>query len=145
MEQEITCSLFGHRDTPCTVKAAIRTTLLELVEERHVSRFLVGHNGAFDRISVLREIKNEYPHIEYRVVLYRIPGSAALPEHILPEETLFPEGLENVPPRIAIVRRNQWMVRESDIVAAYALHHGGASNAVSYARRTKKEVVRIAA
>lgn len=39
------------------------------------------------------------------------------------DETVYPP-LETVPPRFAIVRRNEWMVRESDSVVAYVYKQG---------------------
>ena len=38
------------------------------------------------------------------------------------------ETSENVPPRYAIVRRNEWMVRESDVVISGVTHGWGGEN-----------------
>lgn len=56
------------------------------------------------------------------------------------DETVYPP-LESVPKRFAISRRNEWMVRESDIVVAYVTHSwGGAAKTLEYARRKKKQI-----
>lgn len=50
--------------------------------------------------------------------------------------------LEMVPKRFAILRRNHWMVTESDVVVAYVRH--SVSNAVKtleYAKQKKKPVL----
>ena len=52
--------------------------------------------------------------------------------------------LERVPRRYAIPRRNQWMVKESDVLVAYVLHDwGGAAAMLNYAIRRKKEIIRL--
>lgn len=61
-----------------------------------------------------------------------------------PWETVFPEGLEMVPPRFAIVHRNRWMVHEADMVIAYVTHDwGGAAKMVVLAEKKGKKIVRI--
>ena len=57
------------------------------------------------------------------------------------DETVYPP-LESVPKRYAISRRNEWMVRESDIVIAYVIRgFGGAAKTLEYAQRKKKRIV----
>ena len=48
----------------------------DLVEEHRVDTFYVGRQGAFDAIalSALKNLIHQYPHIQYSVVLERIPG-----------------------------------------------------------------------
>ena len=60
------------------------------------------------------------------------------------DEILIPAELDGVHPKAAIGLRNRWMVDRSDIVIA-ALHRdfGGAAEAVRYAEKRGKEVVRI--
>lgn len=136
----MTCTFFGHRDCPEAVKSRLETAILRLVREEGVYGFLVGWEGAFDRMaeSVLRRLQKEYPTIRYSVVLSRLPkeGSA------LPEETLFPEGMERVPPRFAIDRRNEWMLERSDYVITYVRRSvGGAAAYRGKAIRRGKTVI----
>ena len=60
------------------------------------------------------------------------------------DEILIPAELDGVHPKAAIGLRNRWMVDRSDIVIA-ALHRdfGGAAEAVRYAEKREKGVVRI--
>lgn len=59
-----------------------------------------------------------------------------------PVETMYPEGLEAVPPRFAISWRNKWMVRESDAVVGYISHAwGGAAQYVEMTQKGKKQVI----
>ncbi len=57
------------------------------------------------------------------------------------DATLYPP-LERVPARLAILRRNQWMVEESDVLIAYVTHGwGGAAATLKYTRQKKKRVI----
>ena len=57
------------------------------------------------------------------------------------DETVYPP-LESVPRRYAILRRNEWMVRRSDVIVAYVLHSwGGAAKTLDYARKKKKIIL----
>ena len=102
------CTFFGHRDCPAAVRPKLRAVLAELIEQYGVEQFYVGRQGAFDAMvrSVLRELAEEYPGISYAVVLERLPGprDEAVWDF---SDTIFPEGLETVPPRFAISRRNE--------------------------------------
>lgn len=140
------CTFFGHRDCPAAVKPKLRTVVAELIEQYGVERFYVGRQGTFDAMarSVLRELAEEYPGISYAVVLERLPGprDEAVWDF---SDTIFPEGLETVPPRFAISRRNEWMLRQADFVVTYITRPwGGAAQFADKARRQGKAVLNLA-
>lgn len=138
-----TCTFFGHRDCPSSVKPKLRAVLIELIEDRSVDTFYVGNKGAFDRLvrSVLRELVREYPQVNYAVVLERMPEK----QNEDFSDTMLPEGIERVPPRFAIVWRNKWMLRQSDFVVIYITHAwGGAAQFAEMAVRQKKTVINLA-
>ncbi len=57
------------------------------------------------------------------------------------DSTTYPP-LEKVPPRYAIVKRNQWMVNESDVVISGVIHSwGGAAKTLELARKNKKVIL----
>ena len=141
------CTFFGHRDCPSSIKPKLREVLMNLIENHSVDMFYVGNQGAFDRIvrSVLRELIQEYPQINYAVVLERMPGkqNEDCPEDF--SNTMLPEGIEAVPPRFAIVWRNQWMLRQSDFVVTYITHPwSSAAKFAETAVRQKKTVINLA-
>ena len=115
------CTFFGHRDYPGTVRPGLWALVAELIETRGVDEFYVGRQGAFDVMvwSVLGELGEEYPHIRRAVVLERLPGRGEELGGLDFSQTIFPEGLETVPPRLAILRRNQWMLEQADYVVTY--------------------------
>ena len=138
-----TCTFFGHRECPSTVKPRLRETIVELIEQHGVDTFYVGNKGAFDRMvrSVLRELTSDYPQIRYAVVLERMPEQREREDH---SDTLLPEGIESVPPRFAIAWRNKWMLRRSDHVVTYITHSfGGAAQFAELAVRQGKTVINI--
>ena len=71
--------------------------------------FYVGHQGQFDAYvySELKKLKQEYPQINYAVVLAYMPGKKT--EYDDYSDTMLPEGIESVHPRYAISWRNNWM------------------------------------
>ena len=70
----MTCTFFGHRDTPPAVKPLLRQVIIELIEQRGVTRFYVGNQGNFDAMarSLLAELAQTYP-VRYDVVLAYLP------------------------------------------------------------------------
>lgn len=102
--------------------------------------FYLGGYGEFDILSalVLRELKQKHGHIRIILVLPYLNSSIMTRGY---DETIYPP-LESVPKRFAILRRNEWMVRESDVVIAYVNHGwGGAAKTLQYARRKRKTII----
>ena len=138
------CTFFGHRDCPDTIKPRLKETLTALITSQGVDMFYVGNQGQFDAIirSVLRELKAEYTHIDYAVVLAYMPGKKE--EYDDYSDTMLPERIESVYPRYSISWRNNWMLQHSDYVLAYVTHSwGGAAQFVSKARSLRKRIIEI--
>ncbi len=136
----MTCTFFGHRDTPAQIKPQLRQVIKNLIEHHGVLQFYVGGQGNFDIMvrSLLTELAQNYP-IRYNVVL------AYLPKENDPSldgsHTILPDGFEAVPPRFAIDRRNRWMLDRSDIVVTYVRYSGGAAKYKALAERKGKTVI----
>ena len=138
----LVCTFFGHRDCPSSVRPKLRAVVVKLIEQHGVDRFYVGHQGAFDAMvrAVLLELAEVYPHISYAVVLEQLPSPRD--ESVWDfSDTIFPEGLETVPPRFAIARRNEWMLRQADFVVTYVTHSWG--GAVQYAEKAQRQGKRV--
>ena len=102
--------------------------------------FYLGGYGAFGRLaaSVLAEQKKQYPHIELVLILPYLNRR----KDISPCDSSIYPPLESVPKKLAIVRRNQWMVEQADVVVDYVLHSwGGAAMTLEYAKRKKKRII----
>ena len=119
MEKNKTCCFFGHREVTHNIRDRLTAIIEKLITEDGVTEFYVGHQGQFDSMvySVLKEFKAKYPQIRYAVVLAYMPD-----EHIMEvygENTLFPDGLERVPNKFAISKRNDCMIQQSGFAVCY--------------------------
>ena len=127
--------LFGEE----VVKQWLRETVTALIL-RGADEFLLGGYGRFDACaaSVVWELKKKNPANRSTLVLPYLDRKMDATRY---DGTLYPP-LENVPRRFAISKRNEYMVKEADIVVAYVTHDwGGAATMLHYARRKKKEII----
>ena len=59
-------------------------------------------------------------------------------------DSVFPEGIESVPPRFAISWRNRWMLDHADVVVTYITHGwGGAAQFAELAEKRGKRMVKL--
>ena len=130
----------------------------ELVEEQIRSNVgstepivcYIGGYGDFDRICacVCRELKKEYESIEvvYVTPYVDLSAQAKIKEMYregLCDTSIYPP-IENTPPRLAIIKRNEWMMTNTDLVIAYVERsYGGAYNSLRVAKRRKKKIINI--
>ena len=119
MEKNKTCCFFGHREVTHNIRSKLTAIIKKLITEDDVTEFYIGHQGQFDGIvySVLKELKAKYPHIRYTVVLAYMPDEHT--KELYGENTLYPDGLETVPKRFAISKRNDWMIKQSGFAVCY--------------------------
>lgn len=131
------CGFCGHGDAPDRIRPQLRQAITALIKTGQADTFYVGNHGAFDRmvVGILADLQKENSQIQYAVILAYLPGSK---KHDNPAKTptIYPEGLELVPKRYAILYRNRWIVEQSRIMVAYVTHSfGGAAQTLAYARR----------
>ncbi len=132
----------GHNDVanPDDVRWWLEYTVGDLIQ-RGATTFYLGGYGGFDRLtaSVLHKVSAANPSVESILVLPYLNREA---EGDLYDGTIYPP-LENVPKRLAIIKRNEWMVDHADVIVAYVLHDWGGANAMfQYAARKDKVVIR---
>ena len=140
------CTFFGHRDIYEQIEENLTSVIINLIEN-DVGIFYVGSQGCFDFtvIKILKSLKIKYPHITYYVVLAYLPLNKNYFNINYEEDTLYPEGLESVPPKYAIVKRNKWMIQKSDYVIVYVTHSfGNAAKFKAYSEKNGKIVINIA-
>ena len=132
------CTFFGHKDTPKEIEPTLRSTLIDLIENKNVTVFYVGNNGNFDTMvrRQLEDLSHTYP-ITYSVVLAYLPTKKS--EYDDYTNTILPEGIETAPKRFAISWRNKWMIEQADIVVTYVTHSfGGAAQFKEMAQKQGK-------
>ena len=137
------CTFFGHKDTPKEIEPTLRSTLIDLIENKNVNIFYVGNHGNFDAMvrRQLEDLSNTYP-ITYNVVLAYLPAKKS--EYDDYTNTILPDGIETVPKRFAISWRNKWMVQQADVVVTYVTRNfGGAAQFKEMAKRQGKTVIEL--
>lgn len=97
-------TFFGHHDCPSSINPKLRKVLINLIEKHGVDIFFVGQQGVYDGIvrSVLKELVSVYPHIHYALALERIPQKRDELDTRDYSDTMLPEDIRTVHPRIAI-------------------------------------------
>ena len=139
--KEKTCCFFGHREVMHNIRPKLTAIIEKLITEEGVTKFYVGHQGQFDSMvySVLKELKAKYPHIRYTVVLAYMPDEHI--KEVYGEDTLFPDGMESVPKRFAINRRNEWMIQHSGYAVCYV--HKITGGAAKFREKAEKRGLQI--
>lgn len=140
------CFFVGHRNAPKSIYPNIVSTIEKLIVENDVKEFIVGCYGMFDSmvIRALQQTKTKYPDI---VLLLLTPYHPSVKKVIKPDGfdgIYYPEGMEFVPHRAAIVRANEKTISESGFLITYMVHT--ASNTekfVKYARNKGVVVIKI--
>ncbi len=141
----MTCTFFGHRNITHDIESVLNSVLVDLIENENVNLFYVGNSGVFDAMvqNKLKHLKSLYPHIKCFTVIAYMPTKQNKTETDL--DTIYPDGLENTPPKFAINKRNKWMIDKSDYVVTYVKHTtGGAVKFKEFAEKEEKKVINIA-
>ncbi len=141
------CTFFGHRDAPQDIYNKLEAVLIDLIENEQVNIFYVGSQGSFDGMAkkALTNLKAIYPHIKYAVVLAYMPEKNSTLDYKDYSDTILPEGLERVPPKFAISKRNEWMLNKADFVVTYVKYSvGGAAKFKALAEKKGKNVINLA-
>ena len=137
------CCLFGHRDC-FALEESFLADALESQIAKGVHTFYVGNHGYFDTQArkILRKLQKQYPHIQYAVVLAYLPEKQKAYDDYA--DTIYPEGLESVPRRFAITKRNQWMIRQADVCICYINRTwGGAYTSVKSGKKKGLEIINL--
>lgn len=142
----LVCTFFGHRTAPDSIQPVLHDTLINLIEIKGVDTFYVGNQGGFDSMvkKELKELAEIYPHIKYSVVLAYMPGKRDEFDITDYSDTMYPDGLESVPRRFAIDKRNRMMIEWSDIVVTYVCYsNGGAAKFKEIAEKKGKQIINL--
>lgn len=138
-----TVTFCGHKDVYLSSeeREQLRQVIIQQIEDG-ATRFLLGGYGNFDRTCavLLHELKKQYPHIISILVIPYLEKKYNLDLYDFSE---YPP-IEFVPRRFAILKRNEYMVGESQVVIACINHDwGGAFKTFAYAKRKKKKIVQL--
>lgn len=139
-----TCFFIGAHYASNDIIKPLTAVIEQHITEYGVTDFTVGHYGKFDSIvqDVLSDLKKKYPHIVLTLLLPYQPvhQQVFVKEGFAP---VYPEGLENVPKRYAIVQANKNQINKSDYLIAHP-GYGNSRNFTEYAqRREKKGLIKV--
>ena len=124
----------GHRELnpKDNVQSRLFHTVDALIREG-ADTFYLGGYGGFDLLAtaLIKVMKERYPHIQSVLVLPYLDRKIDASDY---DSTVYPP-LETVPKRLAIIRRNRYMVDSADVVITYVNHGwGGAAKTLRYAQ-----------
>lgn len=139
-----TITFIGHRNAriPPEWEARLAAELRAVIRQ-DTFQFYVGTEGSFDRAihRILEDLARQNDHVYFTVVLSSAANRKHLPPHA---DTLIPAGIESVPPRQRIIKRDEWMIRRSQIVIACVENTmSNAHSFMEYARKHGKIVMNI--
>lgn len=148
------CCFAGHarlsEDEKVKIKLKLEKEITNLIEKENVTTFYSGGKGAFDWLCAhtVDELRKDYPFIKsYWVLAYMPKEKDEYTERIskIFDDTVYPD-IENVPQRFAILKRNEWVVNNSNFLIVYVDHEwGGAYKTLEYAEKRRKiKIINIA-
>ncbi len=138
------CTFIGHSD--CynyeSVEEKLYLAIERLIVEKSVSTFYVGTHGRFDKYAymVLCELEKIY-QIKVFVVLSHMH---TIPEYCTNAKLLYPESVKKTPYKFAIVKRNEYMIKNSQFMICYINNSfSNTYNFVKLALNKKLEIVNL--
>lgn len=142
------CAFFGHRDAPLVGPLADK--MEEVVQgliNRGVAEYWLCSEGLFDNLAriTLKQFQQRYRHL-YLCYLPARRVAKSKEEWIMENyEIIFPREVEDAPWRLAVVKRNDFIIENADIFVCYVVHNcGGAYEAMHKALKKHKEVINLA-
>lgn len=141
------CFFIGHRDAGSSVFPALADAVEKHITEYGVTEFIVGNYGSFDQMTAraVIEAKKRHPQVTlFRLLAYHPADRPQdLPEGF--DGSIYPENMETVPKRLAIVRANRYAVEHVGYLIAYVWHPASNSlNLLEYARsREQKGLITV--
>lgn len=147
------CAFFGHQIATESCKQKIYNAVENLILHENVSKFYVNRHGKFDEmsLSVLRELKMKYPHIQICVVFENTNykkdkfGCSKLDDYSDCEIVSF--FVDDAYFKARIQQTNKKMAEVADYVVCWcdlsARFHSGAQFAVRYAQKLNKTIINL--
>lgn len=139
------CCGFGHRD----VFQNIDKELCEAVQkamEIGCNVFYTGAMGDFDICfsSAVRKQGKKIKLVCIKPYMSNELNTNKEYYNCMYDDIIIPDELAFVHYKSAITKRNRWMIDNSDVVIVYAIrNHGGAYDAMRYAERQNKTIIRV--
>ena len=134
------CFLIGHHDAPESIYPALQREIKRHITELGVTEFIVGHYGNFDRMAARALVAAKQIHQQISLWLL-LPYHPAEQKVEVPDGfdgSFYPEGMENAPRRVAIVKANRYAVDHVHFLIAYIRYSGSNTQKLYvYAKKNK--------
>lgn len=129
------CFFIGHRDAPMGVARSLKQTIEDAITQQEIDYFIVGHYGNFDRMAAASviELKARYPEIKLFLLLPYHPAERCVDTPAGFDRTYYPEGQEFIPDKLAILKANQAMIKNCDLLITYSPYPGNARKLAMHA------------
>lgn len=143
----------GHRtlNDRNKIKRKLANALIEIFKEARNKNLSVscycGGYGEFDNMvsNTIDELRSMYKDVigeKLLVIAYPITVSKSCESIMSSYDSIVYPPIENVPMKFAIVKRNEWMVKQSDVVVAYCEYQwGGAYKMMKLAEKIGKKII----
>lgn len=141
-------SFFGHRKiyNQDEIKRKVTTILSDILKNTNFLEFYCGGYGDFDSIcySIVKEFKKKNDNIKILFVSPYMEESFLRKINTdLYDEVIYPP-IENFMKRFAIIKRNEWIINQSDLIIFFVeFDSGGAYRALNFAKRKNKHIIHI--
>lgn len=135
------CFFIGHRDATSAILPGLRQAVETHISKYGVTEFIVGNHGMFDHLAASAVIaaKKDHPNIMLSLLSPYHPAESTLKKPDGFDEIFYPDGMENVPHRYAIVKANRYAIRYVDYLIAFICHTASNSQkVVEYAQSREK-------
>ena len=138
------CFFIGHRDAPDEIMPQLVAAVRRLIVEEGVTEFVTGQYGKFDSMAAraVTLVKKEHNQVRLACMIPYHPAERPLTKTDGFDEMVYPFDVP-VPPRFAIVRANEKMIRMSSHLIAYVCRPGKARDFLEYAQRHAVKIERI--
>lgn len=142
-------SFFGHADflSNSLLREKILTALENFYKKDKID-FYLGAYGRFDSfaLSICKEFKKTHNDCNlYFITPYLGSYLDSRKSYLcnIYDDIIYPP-LENELKRLAIIKRNEWIINKSDFIFFYVYrNYGGAYLALNYAKRKRKNLLNI--
>ena len=142
-------TFFGHSDA-CINKSLIENIKKAIIDNININEktiFYCGGYGAFDNACAYAcvELKRDIKNSEIALVVPYLLSKKQVDLLNIPYDQIVYPPLECFPKKIAILKRNEWMINNSDLIISFIERSfGGAYKAFCYAKKKEKKIINLA-
>ena len=147
------CCFAGHSELYNTgeIYEHLLSVIENLITTENISEFWVGNYGSFDKLSAkaVRELKVKYPDIQLNLVIPYLTTEINEYKELYYKDydnILVADIPEKTPKKAQIIKGNQYMVKNSQVLVCYVKHSwGGAAETHEFAqKRNDIKIINIA-